>query len=169
MSPELHPLCESMADDLAVLANDVSIFNNVRDRFPHPYTLANAREFISISSAQKPPNEFAILVSGQLTGVCGIIPGEDVHRFTAEIGYWIGAPFRGRGIASAAVIRLSHIAFERGFERLHAGVYEWNKASCRVLEKAGFQLESKQRRAVHKNGRTGSQFVYVRLNGESHE
>lgn len=161
MAVELRELTPLMTDALAALANDITIYNNVRDRFPHPYTRKDAEEFISLSVSHDPRNEFAVFVDGVFAGMCGLVPGDDVYRCTAEVGYWIGAPFRGRGAASQALGLLLPRAFERGFKRLYAGVYEWNPASRRVLEKAGFELECVQRDAVTKNGRTISQSIYV--------
>ena len=102
MTVELRELSAEMTDALAALANDVTIYNNVRDRFPHPYLRENAEEFISLSTAETPRNEFAVFVDGVFGGMCGLVPGEDVYRYTAEVGYWIGAPFRGQGAASFA-------------------------------------------------------------------
>jgi ribosomal-protein-alanine N-acetyltransferase len=161
MNVELRELTLEMTDSLAALANDVTIFNNVRDRFPHPYSRENAVDFISASQAQSPRNEYAVFMDGTFCGMCGLVPGEDVYRHTAEVGYWIGAPYRGRGAAPAALKLLVARAFDRGFKRLYAGVYEWNPASRRVLEKAGFHLECVQQWAVTKNGRTASQSIYV--------
>lgn len=161
MAVELRPLTMDLLEEMALLANDAVIAGNVRDRFPHPYTRKHAEEFIAASIAQNPRNEFGVFLDGRFAGMCGLIPGDDVHRLTAEIGYWIGAPFRGQGAASAAVMQLAEAAFARGFVRLFAGVYEWNAASRRVLEKSGFELECIQRRAITKNGRTVSQYIYV--------
>lgn len=166
MSVELRPLALEMTEDLAVLANDAVIAGNVRDRFPHPYTRGHAQEFIAASMTQNPRNEYAVFLDGCFAGMCGLIPGEDVHRLTAELGYWVGAPFRGQGVASAAVAQLTLAGFSRGFARIFAGVYEWNHASMRVLEKNGFYLECIQERAITKGTRTGSQHVYVLLNPE---
>lgn len=87
-----------------------------------------------------------------------------MHRRSAEIGYWLGEPFWGRGIATAAVIAVTGYAFTRhDLVRLHAGVFEWNPASARVLEKAGYSLEGRLRKSVTKNGETIDQLLYATI------
>lgn len=160
---EIVLLAQQFVPDLARLANDASIAANVRNRFPHPYTVEDAVSFVNAAVKRSPACEFAILLDGAFAGVCGLIPGEDVYARSAEVGYWVGAPFRGKGAASAGLQFLGEEARRRGFVRLFAGVYEWNPASMRVLEKSGFVRESIQRHAITKNGRTGDQHLFVRL------
>lgn len=154
---------DSMA--MTKLANDFNIWINVRDYFPHPYTYENALEFIHFCEAQPVPYNFAIEYEGQLCGVIGIIPQEDVYHRTADFGYWVGQPFQGKGIATAAAVALCAWLFrEYKFLRLQAGVFEWNKASMRVLEKSGFQLEGIARKNVTKNGIVCDEYRYGLVN-----
>ena len=85
---------------LARVANDRSIWVNVRDRFPHPYSEADADAFITLSTQQSPERNFAIAVDGQPVGAIGLTLGEDIYRHTAEVGYWLGADWRGQGIGT---------------------------------------------------------------------
>ena len=90
--------------------------------------------------------------------------GSDVFRRTAEIGYWLGEPHWGKGIATKAVEAFTEFAFSNfEIERVQAIVYEWNSASARVLEKAGYALEGRLRKSVIKDGMTIDQFVYARV------
>ena len=88
---------------------------------------------------------------------------QDVHRRSAEIGYWLGEPFWGRGIATAARLQaLTEYAFDRfDLVRLYACVYEWNLASARVMEKAGYVCEGRLRKSVVKEGQVIDQFWYA--------
>jgi len=100
-------------------------------------------------------------VDGAAVGSVGIELGTDVFRRSAEIGYWLGEPFWGRGIATEALRAMTEYAFAH-FDicRLEAGVFGWNPASARVLEKAGYTLEGRARNAVVKDGRTTDRLLY---------
>jgi [ribosomal protein S5]-alanine N-acetyltransferase len=143
-------------------ANNRSVSRNLRDRFPYPYTAADAQAWIAGATAELPPCNFAIVVEGAAVGGIGLERGEDVFRRSAEVGYWLGEPYWGRGIATEAVRAITEYAFTT-FDlcRLHAHVFEWNPASMRVLEKAGYTLESRARRAVTKDGQTIDRLVFA--------
>lgn len=153
------------ADSLARHANDREVWLNLRDRFPHPYTVDDARRWIALCASEPlRSTNLAIDLDGEAVGAVGFDRLLDVHRFTAEIGYWLGRAVWGRGIATRALAAATRHAFERhDFERLEAGVFEWNPASARVLEKAGYEREGRLRRAVVKDGRVGGVIVYARL------
>lgn len=124
----------------------------MRDAFPHPYTEADAEAFIAGASSGR-NWAYAIEVDGEAAGGIGIHRREDVERYSAEIGYWLGEAFWGRGIATAAVQTLSqYILRNTEIFRIYAHVYAWNPASMRVLEKAGFEREAILRRSVVKDG-----------------
>ena len=153
------------APDLAREADDRSIWINVRDRMPSPYAQSDAIAFISSCTQADPETNFAIVVDGAVAGSIGLTPGHDIYRRSAEIGYWLGARWRGRGIATIALQGVSQWAFENfDLVRLHAAVFTWNPASARVLEKAGFARESTARCAAFKNGEIVDEWVYVLLN-----
>src|SRR3954471_24123958 len=97
----LRPFRESDVDSLAAVANDRDIWLNLRDRFPHPYTRENAVTFIGVCAAQKIQTNFAICVDDKAIGGIGLTPGTDIERVNAEIGYWIGRAYWGRGIVTA--------------------------------------------------------------------
>ena len=145
-------------------ADDARIAATVRDLFPHPYTRDEGERWLGHATSAGRASNLAIEVDGVAVGGIGMIPGDDVHRIRAEIGYWLGHAYWGRGIMSEAVRAYSdHLLLDRAFLRLEAPVFETNPASARVLEKAGFARECTQRRAAIKLGRVLDLWMYVRL------
>jgi RimJ/RimL family protein N-acetyltransferase len=147
---------------LARHANNRNIWLNVRDRFPHPYTLADAEAWVAKAPVADPETQFAIQVDGEAAGGMGVFLQEDIERYSAEIGYWLGEAYWGRGIATAAVRRFTEYAFEAyGLCRIYANVFVWNPASCRVLERAGYQLEGRLRQSGVKDGKVVDGLLYA--------
>ncbi len=158
----LRPLRYSDREQIAKLANNRKIWNNLRDMLPHPYTLEDADKFLDMVKKQEPLVSFAIEYKYAFAGVIGMVPGVDVYRKGSEIGYWLGEPFWGKGIATKAVKLATKYAFEElKFERLHAGVFETNDASKRVLEKCGYTLECITKKAIFKNNKLMAEYKYV--------
>ena len=143
-------------------ANSRRLWLNVRDHFPHPYTLADAAEWVARAAAVEPESQFAIEIDGEAAGGIGLFLQEDVARYSAELGYWLGEAHWGRGVMTDAVRGFTEYAFG-AFElcRIYAVVFEWNPASRRVLEKAGYALEGRMRRAAVKDGQVIDQFLYA--------
>lgn len=152
-------------DALVERANNRNVWMNLKDRFPHPYTRADAESWIGMNHlVLGPPVNFAIDSGGEAIGGVGVEPLDDVFHRTANIGYWVAEPFWGRGIATAAVEFISEYALRTfPIHRLQAAVFDWNPASARVLEKAGYILEGRQRRNVSKGDRVGDLLLYARL------
>jgi len=149
---KLREFENSDSSRLAELCNNKNIWNNVRDIFPSPYTLKDAEFFIGMCNSAHPATTFAIEFHAELVGCIGLEMQTDIHKKSAELGYWIGEPFWGKGIASRAVPMMVEYGFQKfGLNRIYAGVYDYNIASCRVLEKSGFELEGILRKAVYKN------------------
>jgi RimJ/RimL family protein N-acetyltransferase len=160
----LRALAPADAEPLATLANDATIARWVRDRFPSPYALSDARRFLVAVQAGTMGHVYAIEADGVLAGTVGLTPREDVERLTVEIGFWLGEPFRGRGLATAAVEALTALAFERlALARVEAHVFSGNHASARVLEKAGFEREGVRRAAIVKGGIVHDSLLYARI------
>lgn len=134
--------------------NNINIWNNTRDGLPHPYTEEDAENFIKMNMEHEGPAEnFAIDIDGKAVGGVGFVMGSDVERISAEIGYWLGEQYWGRGIMTSAVQEAVKYAFETlPVMRIYAGVFEYNIPSMKVLEKAGFKKEAILRKAVIKNG-----------------
>ncbi len=153
-------------DEMALVkhANNIKIFNNVRDVFPHPYTLDDAVWWVDANkNSQAPFNTLAIEIEGEVVGGIGIVLGNDIYRSSAEIGYWLGESYWGKGIMSAVVKVMTDYVFQHfpDIVRLWAGIFEYNKASMRVVEKAGYHLESIQKKACIKNGQVIDAYLYV--------
>lgn len=150
-------------DALVQYADNRKVWRNLEDTFPSPYTRANAEEWVAFA-ASRAPLTAAIEYNGEAVGGIGYERLSGVFRCTAKIGYWLGEPFWGRGIATEALRLATAYAFEQDdLIRLQAWVYEWNPASARVLEKAGYILEGRMRRAVIKDDRNIDAFMYARV------
>lgn len=153
---QIRSFTSSDADALARHANNRNISRNLRDTFPFPYTIADAEEWIRYATGQSPETNFAIASSSEAIGGIGLRLQGDVHRLSAEVGYW------GRGAATAALAALTQFAFSRfGLVRLYGFVYEWNSASARVMEKAGYVCEGGLRKSVVKDGEVIDQFIFA--------
>ena len=150
------------AASLAKYANNRKVWLNLRDRFPHPYSGRDAEVWIHLALNQTPETNFAIGSDREVIGGIGLQLQEDVHRRSAEIGYWLGEPFWGRGIATEALRAVTEYAFANfDLIRLYAGVLAWNPASCRVLEKAGYTCEARLRSNVTKDAKTVDEWLYA--------
>ncbi len=135
----LRPLQNEDAESLAKNANNINIWNNVRDYFPNPYTLQDAYNFIEYTRQKEQLENLTIAINGKAAGMVGFIPGSDVERLNAEIGYWLGEEHWGKGIMSAVVKDIiGYIFGNTPFIRLYAPVFEFNFASMKVLENNGF-------------------------------
>lgn len=141
-------------ESLAKNANNINIWNNVRDHFPHPYMVEDAEQFINMVLSKEPPRiDFAIEIDGKVVGGIGIVLNSDVERISAEIGYWLGEEYWNRGIMTDVVKEMVDYTFSHlPIRKLYASVFDFNKASQRVLEKAGFEKEGVLRQAAIKNG-----------------
>ncbi|KAK2951027.1 putative Protein N-acetyltransferase, RimJ/RimL family [Blattamonas nauphoetae] len=140
-------------EQLVALADNPKIFAQMSNRFPHPFTSADADFWISRDLKQVQPNSLAIEWKGQLCGGIRISPYSDVHSKTGGMGYWLGEPFWGKGIMARAISLFVPFAFrEFSLLRVEALVFANNTSSARVLEKAGFQKEGVLRKHCVKNG-----------------
>ena len=158
---------ETDAAELARHADNRNVWLQLRDRFPHPYTVDNARGFIAFARDANPETAFAVTVDDRPVGSIGTVLGEDVERCSAEVGYWLGESYWGQGIATRALVGFTRYAFAAyELERLFAVPLAANAASCRVLEKAGYRLEGRLRRSAVKDGIVQDQLLYAIVRGE---
>lgn len=149
---------------LAALLNNRNILNNLRDGLPYPYTAADAGEFIAamLSADQTKTFAFAITAEHVLVGSIGVFRRDNIHFRTAEMGYYIGEPYWGRGFGTSAVKQACRYVFEHtDIIRIFAEPFAHNTASCRVLEKAGFQPEGILHSNAVKNGKILDMKLYA--------
>jgi ribosomal-protein-alanine N-acetyltransferase len=159
----LRPLQNDDAHRLSMLANNIKIGRNLRDGFPFPYTLKDAKKFIK--RFKNHPTLFAIQYKGEYAGNISLLPQEDVYRNTAEIGYFIGEPYWNKGIMTVAVNLITEFGFKVfNFARIHTGVYSYNPASQRVLTKCGFIPEAVFRKNVFKDGQLHDEVRFAKIN-----
>lgn len=149
---------------MAEIANNEKVAANLRDAFPSPYTVEDAQKFISMCLRQEPYEVFAIEFEGEYVGNIGLHRQSDVYRKTAELGYFIGEPYWHRGITPRAVNLICEYGFrELDVIKIFSGVFSFNTASQRVLEKCGFTLEAVLKAAVIKNGKICDEYRYARI------
>lgn len=160
----LRPFQLSDCKSITLYANNRLIWQNLRDRFPSPYTEIDALMFIELVSRNNPLTEFAIDLNGIAIGAAGIILKEDVYRLNGEIGYWIGQEYWGKGIGTQVVARLTQKAFEEfNLRRVYAEVFDKNKASAQVLIKNGFKQEAIFKKAIYKDGEILNLLIFSKL------
>ena len=151
---ELREWRLSDAASLAENANNMNIWNNLRDALPHPYSEENGKQFIVMAISQpKPATFFAIVVDGKAVGSIGISLHTDVERITAELGYFIGEKYWNRGIMTEVVKQMVAYSFANfPLRKIYATPFDFNLASHKVLQKAGFEREAILKQAAIKNG-----------------
>ena len=161
----IRPLTMADAEHLAIMANNVRIWNQVRNAFPQPYWYMDAVRYISSLEAQDPLTTFCIEVDGRCAGVCGLKLQSDYFHRSAELGYWLGEPYWGRGIMSEVVPAISKWGFANfpHLNRQFAYAFESNPGSMRILEKAGFHEEAVLKKAADKKGVLLDLHIWVKL------
>ena len=150
--------------DLAKALNNKNILNNLRDGVPYPYTENDAEDFISAMLSADPDKTFAfaITLEDKAIGSIGIFRQENIHYRTAELGYYIGEEYWGRGYMTEAVKQACGFVFENtDIIRIYAEPFAYNTGSCRVLEKAGFVYEGTLRSNAYKNGNVVDMKMYA--------
>lgn len=158
----LRPLVPADAQSLARHANDYEVWRNLRDRFPHPYSVADAEAYIAHVGARSIQTSFGIDVGGEAIGSISLMVGDDIARKSAELGYWIGREHWGRGIMTEAVIATTDYAFaELRMIRVFAVPFLRTTRSARVLEKAGYVREGVMRQSAIKDGEVLDQALYA--------
>ena len=158
----LRPLVSSDARSLARHANDREVWRNLRDRFPHPYSVADAEAYIAHVASRQIQTSFGIDVGGEAIGSISLMIGDDIARKSAEIGYWIGREHWGRGIMTEAVVATTEYAFaELQLVRVFAVPFVTTAGSIRVLEKAGYVREGVMRQSAIKDGIIMDQALYA--------
>jgi ribosomal-protein-alanine N-acetyltransferase len=147
---------------LVKYANNKNISNNLRDRFPYPYTEKDAEWYINfVLENNDPVTNFTIEINEEATGGIGFWPGEDVYRLNAEIGYWLGEDYWGRGIMTNVIRSIIKYIFENfDIKRIYAMPFATSIGSVKTLEKAGFTKEATIHNGVIKNGKVLDYYIY---------
>ena len=147
---------------LAKHGNNYNVARNLRDSFPHPYTIEHARAWIQHVKEHESKTRFIIAYEDEAIGEIGFVAQLDVHRFTAEIGYWMSEDHWGKGVMGNAIAWVCQYARDKmGMVRIFADVVEHNAGSCKVLEKNGFVREAIFRKHIFKEGEFFDQYVFA--------
>lgn len=154
-------------EKISILLNNRKILDNLRDCIPYPYKIEDAEFFIESKEKESPHQTFGIEVDEELCGVIGLAKQSDVYKRTAEIVYWIGEKYWGKGIATKSIELITKYGFlELNLERIYAGVFEFNNSSMKVLEKNGYRKEGVFKNAIVKNGKIYNEHRYAKLKNE---
>ena len=159
----------SDAADLAASLTNKKVQDNLRDGLPYPYTAQDGVDFISavLSADTDETFAFAITADERVVGSIGVFRQSNIHRQTAEMGYYIAEGYWGKGIMTEAVKQTCEFVFGNSdIIRIYAEPFAYNTASCRVLEKAGFQYEGTLRSNAVKNGKIIDMKMYSLLKEE---
>ena len=165
MDIKLRKWNEADLDNLVKYANNQNVAKWLTNGFPHPYTYEAGKAYLSMIANDNPTKVFAIEVNGEAVGSIGIFPQTDIHEKNAEMGYWLAEEYWGKGIMTQAIREIVEYGFST-FEivRIFARPFSTNLKSQRVLEKAGFELEARLKRALFKNGKFMDELIYARFN-----
>jgi ribosomal-protein-alanine N-acetyltransferase len=143
-------------------ANSRNVWKNLRDAFPHPYERGDGLRWLEAVRTARTETQFAIDVEGAAVGGIGLFLQTDIYRGSAEMGYWLGERYWNRWIMTAVVAAFVPFVIEQfDLRRIYANVFDFNRPSARILEKAGFQLEGRGREAVLKDGVVLDQLTYA--------
>ena len=157
------------AKDIAVALSNKKIQDNLRDGLPYPYSEQDGIDFISsmLSANEDETFAFAITLDDKVIGSIGVFRQQNIHRQTAEMGYYIAEEYWGKGIMTDAVKQICEYVFKNSdILRIYAEPFAYNIGSCRVLEKTGFQYEGTLRNNAVKNGKVIDMKMYSLLREE---
>jgi RimJ/RimL family protein N-acetyltransferase len=163
----LRPLELNDSFSVAKHLNNYNVIKYLRDFIPFPYTEKDAFEFITFNRTIFPAQNLAIEIEGEVGGIIGIVPQDDIHRINAEIGYWLGEEFWGNGFMTDALQAMVNYSFKNfPILRLYATVFESNVQSMKVLEKAGFLKEAIFKNSIIKNDKVINEHIYSLLKSD---
>lgn len=154
----------SDAADLALALSNMKVQDNLRDGLPYPYTEQDGEFYIKsmLSADENETFAFAVTIDDKVIGSIGVFRQENIHRRTAELGYYIAENYWGQGIMTEAVKQICEYVFNNSdIIRIYAEPFAHNTASCRVLEKAGFEFEGILKSNAEKNGKIMDMKMYA--------
>ncbi len=136
------PRIQQLAGEREVALNTMNI--------PHPYPDGGAEEWIASQDEKRAQGNVIFAIDdGELVGGIGLRVQREFER--AELGYWIGKPFWGRGYATEAAGAIIRYGFEElNLHRIYAGYFSRNEKSARVMIKNGMKYEGTLRQHVKK-------------------
>lgn len=162
MNFTLRPWNINDLDSLVKNGNNPNIAKNMTNQFPHPYTVEKGKMFIEFATRDIPIHIFAIDVNGEACGGIGIHFLSDIQCKNAELGYWLGEPYWGKGIITKAIRETVDYSFKTfDITRIFARPFGTNIGSQKALEKAGFILEGRFEKAFFKNGEYVDELIYA--------
>ncbi len=164
MDCRIRPWQTEDAENIAEVLNNKKIQNNLRDGIPFPYTAEDAKEYITamLAADKEMTYAFAITIEDKAIGSIGVFRKDNIHIRTAEMGYYVAEPYWGMGIGTSAVKQAGKYIFEHtDIVRIFAEPFADNAASCRILEKSGFQCEGILRKNAFKNGKILDMKMYA--------
>ena len=165
MECKLRKWNEADLDTLVKYATNHNIAKWLTNGFPHPYTEEDGKAYLSTVTNDNPTKVFAIEVNGEAVGSIGIYPQSDIHEKNAEMGYWLAEAYWGQGIMVKAIKEIVEYGFQTfDIVRIFARPFSTNLQSQRVLEKAGFTLEARLKKALFKNGEFLDELIYTKFN-----
>jgi [ribosomal protein S5]-alanine N-acetyltransferase len=151
------------AASLARHADNLNVWRWMSDHFPHPYTLEIARHWAARGHVEFGGDNWAIACADEAVGGCGIGQLGAPLDCSAEVGWWLGEPFWGQGVATHVAQVLVARAFGNPrITRLFAPIHDGNQRSMRVARNAGFELEGVQRQSAFKAGQVIDRHIYAR-------
>ncbi len=155
LQPDDAPALREQADNLAV-------WRNLLEGFPHPYTLADAEAWCS-GAWRQGGWVWGIEHEGAVIGCIGLRPESGWLRCNAEVGYWIGQPFWRRGITTEALRLVTAWAWAERAElsRIYAPIFAWNEGSQAVARSAGYALEARWPQSAFKAGQLIDRVVWA--------
>lgn len=152
------------AEPLSEMLNNPKILANLRDGLPYPYTIDDAKGYIKamLDADQDQIFAYAVTDGNRIVGSIGVFRKENIHFRTAELGYYIAESDWGQGHGTRAVKQICELIFETtDIIRIFAEPFVRNLGSCRILEKAGFQVEGILRKNAVKNGQIEDMKLYA--------
>ncbi|MDB5225950.1 MAG: acetyltransferase [Bacteroidota bacterium] len=152
-SLKLRPWCEEDKQELQRIANNSNVTKYLRERFPHPYTKNDAERWVSLNIMGLHETHFCIEYNGKPAGGIGIDIQNDIHKYTAEMGYWLGEEYWNKGIVTQCIQTVTPFFINKfQLKRIYATASVGNVASIKALERAGYTFEGTMKNYAHKDG-----------------
>lgn len=162
MEISLRPWHLDDLNTLVELANNKNIARFMADVFPHPYTIDNGKTFIGFATTNPNSKIFAITFNGKPIGSIGLHLQTDILRKNAEIGYWLGEAYWGKGIIKQVIPQIVDYGFKNlDIVRIFARIYGTNIPSQKVIEQSDFKLEGKFEKTIFKNNEFLDELIYA--------